>query len=200
MFTNTIPRISCYAMWLAMSWCIFCGPGSIGYSVFPVSVACSACWQRSTLSRSPCATRWGCDWDYKRPKGKCPDSKVHWADMGPIWGRQDPGGPHVGPMNFAILVIGIRIAHLSPNHNRAHNWWSKTLTFYENIDMNDMTWHPCSPNLVNMPCCARTWSELTQCCQHMRHWPSCDLLWHVYRKLLYGWVSPLRLVESCMVI
>ena len=22
--------------------------------------------------------------------------------MGPIWGRQDPGGPHVGPMNFAI--------------------------------------------------------------------------------------------------
>ena len=31
-----------------------------------------------------------------------PDSKVHGADMGPIWGRQDPGGPHVGPMNFAI--------------------------------------------------------------------------------------------------
>ena len=22
--------------------------------------------------------------------------------MGPIWGRQDPGGPHFGPMNFAI--------------------------------------------------------------------------------------------------
>ena len=22
--------------------------------------------------------------------------------MGSIWGRQDPGGPHVGPMNFAI--------------------------------------------------------------------------------------------------
>ena len=31
-----------------------------------------------------------------------PDSKVHGAKMGPIWGRQDPGGPHVGPMNFAI--------------------------------------------------------------------------------------------------
>ena len=24
------------------------------------------------------------------------------ATMGPIWGRQDPGEPHVGPMNFAI--------------------------------------------------------------------------------------------------
>ena len=31
-----------------------------------------------------------------------PDSKIHGANMGPIWGRQDPGGPHVGPMNFAI--------------------------------------------------------------------------------------------------
>ena len=34
----------------------------------------------------------------------CPDSKVHGANMGPIWGRQDPGGPHVGPINFAIWV------------------------------------------------------------------------------------------------
>ena len=31
-----------------------------------------------------------------------PFSKVHGANMGPIWGRQDPGGPHVGPMNLAI--------------------------------------------------------------------------------------------------
>ena len=30
-----------------------------------------------------------------------PDSKIHEANMGPIWGRQDPGGPHVGPMNIA---------------------------------------------------------------------------------------------------
>ena len=34
----------------------------------------------------------------------CPDSKVHGANMGPIWGRQDPGGPHVAPMNSAIWV------------------------------------------------------------------------------------------------
>ena len=33
-----------------------------------------------------------------------PNSKVHGANMGPIWGRQDPGGPHVGPMNLAISV------------------------------------------------------------------------------------------------
>ena len=41
-----------------------------------------------------------------------PDSKVHGTNMGPIWGRQDPGGSHVGPMNFAIWVLG-RILHLS---------------------------------------------------------------------------------------
>ena len=34
-----------------------------------------------------------------------PDSKVHGANMGPIWGRQDPGGPHVSPMNFAIWIV-----------------------------------------------------------------------------------------------
>ena len=34
--------------------------------------------------------------------GNIPDSKVHGAYMGPIWACQDPGGPYVGPMNFAI--------------------------------------------------------------------------------------------------
>ena len=34
---------------------------------------------------------------------KVPDSMVHGTNMGPTWGRQDPGGPHVGPMNLAIL-------------------------------------------------------------------------------------------------
>ena len=34
-----------------------------------------------------------------------PDSKIHGNNMGTIWGRQGPGGPHVGPMNFAILEV-----------------------------------------------------------------------------------------------
>ena len=33
-----------------------------------------------------------------------PDSKVHGANMGPTWRRQDPGGLHVGPMNLVIWV------------------------------------------------------------------------------------------------
>ena len=41
--------------------------------------------------------------------GGIPDSKVHGANMGPIWGRQDPGGPHVGLMNFAIWALNIKM-------------------------------------------------------------------------------------------
>ena len=32
------------------------------------------------------------------------NNKVHGANMGPNWGRQDPGGTHVGPMKFAVWV------------------------------------------------------------------------------------------------
>ena len=31
-----------------------------------------------------------------------PDNKVHGANMGPIGGRQDPGGPHVGYVIWAV--------------------------------------------------------------------------------------------------
>ena len=31
-----------------------------------------------------------------------PDRKVHGANMGPIWGRDDTGEPHDGAMNYAI--------------------------------------------------------------------------------------------------
>ena len=44
------------------------------------------------------------DWDLENCIFSFPDSKVHGAHIGPIWDRQDPGGPHVGPMNFVIWV------------------------------------------------------------------------------------------------
>ena len=44
-----------------------------------------------------------------------PESKVHEANMGPIWGRQDPGGPHVGPMNFAIWEVNF--SHMLPDYS-----------------------------------------------------------------------------------
>ena len=48
------------------------------------------------------------------------DSKVHGASMGPIWGRQGPGGPHIGPMNFAIWAdyesVSLSISWKRHNH------------------------------------------------------------------------------------
>ena len=32
-------------------------------------------------------------WSFGNLRRKNPDRKVHGANMGPIWGRQDPGGP-----------------------------------------------------------------------------------------------------------
>ena len=37
------------------------------------------------------------------------DSKVQEAYMGPTWGQQASGGPHVGPMNLAIRVIAVEL-------------------------------------------------------------------------------------------
>ena len=40
--------------------------------------------------------------DDVRQRYIAPDSKTHGANMGPTWGLQDPGGPHVVHMNLAI--------------------------------------------------------------------------------------------------
>ena len=37
-----------------------------------------------------------------------PDSEAHEANTGPTWGQQDPGGPHVRNMNFAIWDVSCK--------------------------------------------------------------------------------------------
>ena len=46
-------------------------------------------------------------WNNVRSSVRCtfPDSKVYGDNMGPTWCKQDPGGPHVGHVNFAIWVV-----------------------------------------------------------------------------------------------
>ena len=61
-----------------------------------------------------------------------PDSKVHEANMGPIWGRQDPGGPHVGPMNFAIWVFLVYLYNCKKWRQCAAMWFSKQLRIDHN--------------------------------------------------------------------
>ena len=75
-----------------------------------------------------------------------PNSDVHWANMGPIWGRQDPGGPHVGPMNIAIRVISPLVpyvcitAYSAPSHY-LNQWrvivnWTPRNTLHWNFNQN----------------------------------------------------------------
>ena len=47
-----------------------------------------------------------------------PDSKIRGANMGPIWVRQDPGGSHVGPMNFAIWELTLHNKLLLVYHGK----------------------------------------------------------------------------------
>ena len=55
-----------------------------------------------------------------------PDNKIHGVNMGPIWGRQDPGGPHVGHMNFAIWEL-VHLMHFC-GHHVCHQRFTSTLT------------------------------------------------------------------------
>ena len=63
-------------------------------------------WQESTFYGVLLHGSWTTHFVQITCMGKCgentPDSKVHGANMGPIWGWEDPGGPHVSPMNYAI--------------------------------------------------------------------------------------------------
>ena len=51
-----------------------------------------------------------------------PDSKVHVANIGPIWVLSSPGGPHVGPRNLAIRVV-LKIALLVQRRGPVHMIW-----------------------------------------------------------------------------
>ena len=55
------------------------------------------------------------DITYRYPKlsQTIPDSKDPRANMGPIWGRQDPSGPHVGPRTFVIWGVSKRPGRLN---------------------------------------------------------------------------------------
>ena len=47
-----------------------------------------------------------------------PDSKVHGANMGPTWVLSAPDGPHVGPMNIAIMDVNHMIGYRKTSNIR----------------------------------------------------------------------------------
>ena len=62
------------------------------------------------------------------------------ANMGSIWGPKDPGGPHIGPMNFAIWEL---LRHASEPVKSWFGYWLiqvHRLTGGGNQD-NGRSWH-----------------------------------------------------------
>ena len=94
---------------------------------------------------------WDAPGQLRRHRDDFPDIKVHGANKGPIWGRQDPGGPHVGPKNIAIWVYSgwtVWWWNLYCNicySNLTHHAHSKTKTI-SCVMATLLHWH--MPNLV----------------------------------------------------
>ena len=65
--------------------------------------------------------------------------------MGPIWGRQDPGGPRVGPMNFAIWVkmsfYQCRKSRCGDNTVVRSGKWEKDRSIVKNVVFVDLLVH-----------------------------------------------------------
>ena len=62
-----------------------------------------------------------------------PDSKVHGANMGPTWGRQNPGGPIVGHVNLVLWEAIQQSPKLSVI------WCAMTLTSDTKLNNREMT-------------------------------------------------------------
>ena len=52
-----------------------------------------------------------------------PDSKVHGANMGPIWGRQDPGGPMLAPWTLLYTTYDKRTINRSWSSRMVDSNW-----------------------------------------------------------------------------
>ena len=78
---------------------------------------------------------------------KQPWQQGSWGQHGPIWGRQDPGGPHVCPMNFAIWegiqkrlwILNIRALNFCLNE--IHTFQSKSKIFWVEFQRVPLKFH-----------------------------------------------------------
>ena len=60
------------------------------------------------------------------------DSKVQGANMGPIRGREAQGGPHVGPINFAISEYLLHCFRFSVSFTTSSSLNCKTVAYSQN--------------------------------------------------------------------
>ena len=68
------------------------------------------------------------------------ESQVHGANMGPIMDQQDPGWPHVGPMSFAIWVIGRTVDIDQHNTGKYQYGCLMYMCYFENTEKIPFSW------------------------------------------------------------
>ena len=73
--------------------------------------------------------------------------------MGPNWGQQDPGGPHVGPMNFVIRV------------SRKSNWWISSIV--GDCYNNTVQYNTISVLKIRSTCHSRDLWKLARSCKQL---------------------------------
>ena len=97
--------------------------------------------------------------------------------MGPTWGRQDPGGPHVGPMNLAIWVIimlsvqyGISVLAIIESRMESVIF---TTVKWNNIDRDLSKTNPCIfvyDTSIKIPKGFSFWKNYVQCLLPLTRW------------------------------
>ena len=100
--------------------------------------------------------------------------------MGPIWGRQDPGGPHVGPMNFAIWEIITENLYPGTEIQKQQIWKLSKYIFPPTGIFWDVITHPCfnfNISLAHIHSIDKTyhWQNISEPigCSSIRYPPKC---------------------------
>ena len=143
MFWRKLTMLWRLSTWINMyespAWWISVNPQVyFGFSVIWIPVACDLKTDRSFPVASGSL---GC------LLPSIPDSKVHGANMGSTWDRQDPGGTQVGHMSFAIWdMMQYLLDRLSNHRIRLSSWWRKSIyvcfgMMYETLRMRQNGCH-----------------------------------------------------------
>ena len=120
-----------------------------------------------------------------------PDSKVHGANIGPTWGRQDPGGPHVGHTNPAIWAALNWGVLCQKQVSRAGTSDQIPQCLWDVITCTcPWVWYTPNPDVLCRQCFCRTYGYKQRVLMHrhqglnVRHG-----LCHIYMRYLYIYMS-----------
>ena len=139
--------------------------------------------------------------------------------MGPIWGRQDPDGPYVGPMNFAIWAVVSQ--HKGPLKQNFHYFliinlykllnkpsrsqWNKSSQCPHYSNAYDVLYYTPMGKLWVIFCAKHFYMAICREFSRLSHMPRSIAIYHTIEWYIsqfnwpdcYTWGCPLDLVNGC---